>query len=577
MRKRILAILLAVLIAAAMLPTAALAGKADGYCSDWARTWVNQADELGLIPDCLDAVNFTKQITRKEFAAVAVKIYEALSGKKAAAAEKNPFTDCSDAEVLKAVAIGITNGTAADTFSPDVVLNREQLATMLTRIYKKVALDGWTLATDGNYTAQFRAMFTMPSTFADDEMISDFAKDSVYFMKASGIINGVGENRFAPKPEYPEDEETGYGLATREQALKIAVGMVTELGGSRVPEKPQPSAETVSLKTVTACGITADVMTVNVRNPKVRVEAAMVDKTVAARAPFSDIVARADGALAVITGNFMNGDSEGNFPVGHVMVNGELLYIGSGYSSLGITADGELRFGRPSIRVRMDPQDRDYPVWTAIGLNLKEHEQEAQFSVLYTPAFGTQFTVTCAGSVTVVSKECVKEYRTVKPEDVIAIPADGYVLWLSDTYMREFVYDFQHPEAGEPVKLEYFLYTADAEGFTIDGVTQILSGGPRLVQGGKAFTEKEEQFSGDRFTDTYSAPRTAVGATADGTLIFISTDAATVPQLREFMLSLGCVDAFNLDGGASTGLYFNGKTYRTPGRNLATTVSIYVD
>ena len=72
-------------------------------------------------------------------------------------------------------------------------------------------------------------------------------------------------------------------------------------------------------------------------------------------------------------------------------------------------------------------------------------------------------------------------------------------------------------------------------------------------------------------------PRKPVGVTAKGELVFLSTGGATIPQLRAAMRELGCVDAFNLDGGASTGFYYNGKTYRTPGRQLATTVQIFVN
>lgn len=206
--------------------------KTEYAASNWAKPWIEQADELGLIPDCLAGQDLKQQITRKEFAAVAVKIYESLTGETTEASMEYAFADCDDPEVLKAVAIGITNGTSLEKnlFSPDEIINREQLATMLTRVYKKVALEGWTLATDKEYTEQFRGMFTMPDAFADDANISGFAKDSVYFMKAQGIIDGVGDNMFAPKHGMSAEEAAGYGLATREQALKIAVGMVTNLG-----------------------------------------------------------------------------------------------------------------------------------------------------------------------------------------------------------------------------------------------------------------------------------------------------------------------------------------------------------
>ncbi len=48
-------------------------------------------------------------------------------------------------------------------------------------------------------------------------------------MVANGIINGVGENQFAPKNVTSEEEATGYANATREQALIIAMRMVENL------------------------------------------------------------------------------------------------------------------------------------------------------------------------------------------------------------------------------------------------------------------------------------------------------------------------------------------------------------
>ena len=55
--------------------------------------------------------------------------------------------------------------------------------------------------------------------------ISDWAKDSVYFMAANGIINGIGDNRFAPKNTTPEQEAEFYANSTREQSVAISVRM----------------------------------------------------------------------------------------------------------------------------------------------------------------------------------------------------------------------------------------------------------------------------------------------------------------------------------------------------------------
>ncbi len=199
--------------------------KVDINASEWAKPELEKAKELGLIPAVLDGADLTQSITRAEFAAVSVKAYEKLSGVSAISAVNNPFTDTQDVEVLKAYNTGITSGVSADKFDPTALLNREQAATMLTRVFKKVSLAGWTLATDSNFTLPYEK----PAAFTDDKDISDWAKDSVYFMAANKIIAGVGDNKFAPKNVTTQDEATGYANATREQALIIAVRMVENL------------------------------------------------------------------------------------------------------------------------------------------------------------------------------------------------------------------------------------------------------------------------------------------------------------------------------------------------------------
>lgn len=197
--------------------------KTEFEASEWAQTYVQQAEELGLIPEVLEGADLTQPINRLEFAAVSVKVYEALSGTAALPAITNPFTDTSDIEVLKAYNLGVTAGTSATTFSPTVLLNREQAATMLTRVFQRVTIPGWP---ENNPPLEY----VKPAAFADDADISDWAKDSVYFMAANGIIAGVGNNRFAPKATTTEQQAQGYAQATREQALTIAVRMVQNLG-----------------------------------------------------------------------------------------------------------------------------------------------------------------------------------------------------------------------------------------------------------------------------------------------------------------------------------------------------------
>jgi hypothetical protein len=66
--------------------------------------------------------------------------------------------------------------------------------------------------------------------FDDDKYISNWAKESVYFMAAKGIILGIGNNLFAPRAVTDVQEAAGYALTTREQAIIMALRMVENMG-----------------------------------------------------------------------------------------------------------------------------------------------------------------------------------------------------------------------------------------------------------------------------------------------------------------------------------------------------------
>lgn len=172
--------------------------------SEWAEPELKEASKENLIPEIFDEADLTKNITRKEFAHTVVKMYEKITGQKAVPIAKNPFTDTKDKEVLKAYNIGITNGTSDTTFSPDALITREQMATMMTRALTKAGKD-----TSRPESAKL---------FADDSEFSEYAKDSIYYMSSIEIIKGVGENKFNAK-----------GNASREQALAISIRCVKKL------------------------------------------------------------------------------------------------------------------------------------------------------------------------------------------------------------------------------------------------------------------------------------------------------------------------------------------------------------
>ncbi len=220
--KKLLCLLLAMVILFSLaIPSYAL------HYSDWAEPYVQLAQELDMIPESLKNADLTQNITRAEFAAVAVKLYEALTGKKQTeAAPSGSYKDCDDEYVRKALFLGIADGVGSGRFAPGENLTREQAATMLTRVFKKYTFPDWSRTTEAAYADLFQKLYDAPPAFADQPEISDWAVDSVRFMRAKTIIDGMGGNRFEPK-----------GKNTREQAIKIAGKMLSVLPNSKfVPD-----------------------------------------------------------------------------------------------------------------------------------------------------------------------------------------------------------------------------------------------------------------------------------------------------------------------------------------------------
>jgi len=178
--------------------------------SEWAKPELQKAHDLGLIPDILKGADLTRPITREEFCELAVVLYEKVTGQKAQSVSPNPFKDTSNPQILKAYNIGITAGTSPTTFSPKVLINREQCAAMLFRTIKAIH-------PQGDYSV------AGVRDFPDQKYISSWAVEAAKYMSKMGIISGDAKGNFMPKATTPAQMAAGYGMATREQAIALSL------------------------------------------------------------------------------------------------------------------------------------------------------------------------------------------------------------------------------------------------------------------------------------------------------------------------------------------------------------------
>ena len=184
--------------------------------SEWAKNEADEAFARNLIPLEMLGTDLKMDIPREQFAAIAVALYERITGKIADDSTENlPFTDCSPTGtysryVAAAYKLGITTGTSETTFAPSATITREQLSTMLYRVILKAREDG---------INENEMPLTLDEfAFDDDAQISEYAHESVYYMAKRGIIKGMSETEFAPQ-----------GVATKEQAILISNRIVENL------------------------------------------------------------------------------------------------------------------------------------------------------------------------------------------------------------------------------------------------------------------------------------------------------------------------------------------------------------
>ncbi|MCR5690572.1 MAG: phosphodiester glycosidase family protein [Clostridiales bacterium] len=108
-------------------------------------------------------------------------------------------------------------------------------------------------------------------------------------------------------------------------------------------------------------------------------------------------------------------------------------------------------------------------------------------------------------------------------------------------------------------------YTADELVGT--GVWQAFSFGPGLVENGDVSVDENDEVGRAKASN----PRTAIGLIDSNHFVFVVSDGRTdeseglsLYELAKFMQSLGVKEAYNLDGGGSSTMYFNGEVVNNP-------------
>lgn len=106
-----------------------------------------------------------------------------------------------------------------------------------------------------------------------------------------------------------------------------------------------------------------------------------------------------------------------------------------------------------------------------------------------------------------------------------------------------------------------------ASSLASSNISQVFSFGPALVENSKILVDTNSEVSQSKTSN----PRTAIGQVSELHYIIVVSDGRTTNstglsllQLAEQFESRGCTIAYNLDGGGSSTMYFNGKVINNP-------------
>lgn len=356
-----------------------------------------------------------------------------------------------------------------------------------------------------------------------------------------------------------------------------------------------------------------NVLRVDLKKPGIRIEVGKSRDSVWTEDPLNGretvgSLARRKGAVAAVNADFFpfTGD-----PLGIAIRNGELISESMpNRAAMGITTDGKALFDNLLAVGTLTGTDGSPGALDGINRPIGNDE-----IILLTPVWGAR-TATSKNATMVVLDDLSLPVRVgtevsgraespVPADPRLAISGNGGVLIASGSgadWLKA------HVKEGESVRLRFDLASTPAQPGPARGrlaaraapyrgriamsswtdVKEAVGGGPWLVRDGKVAVDGEEEgFPVEEFV-TKRHPRTAAGITASGELLLLTVDGRqphsrgmSLPELADYMVKQGAVQAINLDGGGSTtmvvdNLYVNAPSDHEP-RAVADALLVFVD
>ncbi len=256
-------------------------------------------------------------------------------------------------------------------------------------------------------------------------------------------------------------------------------------------------------------------------------------------------MAQRTDAIAAINGGYFK--PQNGIPLGTLMID-KKIYTGPIYNraAIGIFDDG-YEASRIEFRGKITGNNKEIKID-----NINQPRILSSYVLVYTRDWGMYAPSSPKDGVQL---QVIDNKIITASANPLFIPENGYVLVGPKNILKDLF-------GASTVDIEIKLNP------NWENVNHIISGGPFLVKNGGIYIDIAEEkllAIGGR------NPRSAIGYTYNNELIMVSVDGRegssigmTLLELAQFMQSLGCKNAINLDGGSSTVMYVNGNIVNHP-------------
>jgi exopolysaccharide biosynthesis protein len=304
---------------------------------------------------------------------------------------------------------------------------------------------------------------------------------------------------------------------------------------------------------------------VDLKDPYLRVMPIVAEAGVGHVEDFNSILSRND-AVAGLNGTFFDAyedNAAARYPNGLMIDSGDIVHSGANQAlSVRIDKLPQIEYLKTEMKVVVTHSDASKYTFSPWGVNKYYGASVLDQVNLFTSNFGKSVSFT-NGTKIVVDEKIIKQITS----NTVLIPPNGQVIFVGNTDSN-LKYIVSKLHVGDKVELQASVKTVN-ETVSSENWETAIGVGPKLLTRGMV----DIDFKRDGFTDpkitTNANARSFIGVDKSKRLVLGTMSGATAPDMANVLLKLGLTDAMNMDGGASSGLYYEGSMKRKPGRLLS--------